>query len=113
MIHNVPKLNDPSLFKTNVAYVNGEWVGAKSGKTFEVTGMNPVFVIWQRNNNHWLCVDPTSGKLIGTAPEFDAADTQKAIDAAYAAFPSFKTTTGRERAKMLRKWYDLMVCQSG
>ena len=38
--HNVPKLNDPSLLKTNVAYVNGEWVGAKSGKTFEVTGKN-------------------------------------------------------------------------
>merc|ERR1712093_398199 len=53
--------------------------------------------------------DPSSGKLIGTAPEFDAADTQKAIDAAAAAFPSFKTKTGRERSKMLRKWYDLMV----
>ena len=38
MSHNVPKLNDPSLLKTNVAYVNGEWVKAKSGKTFEVTG---------------------------------------------------------------------------
>ena len=37
--HNVPKLNDPSLLKLNVAYVNGEWVKAKSGKTFEVFGM--------------------------------------------------------------------------
>merc|ERR1712093_558417 len=90
MSHNVPKLSDPSLLKTDVAYVNGEWVKAKSGKTFEV-------------------FDPSSGKLIGTAPEFDAADTQKAIDAAAAAFPSFKTKTGRERSKMLRKWYDLMV----
>merc|ERR1711939_449191 len=90
MSHNVPKLSDPSLLKTDVAYVNGEWGKAKSGKTFEV-------------------FDPSSGKLIGTAPEFDAADTQKAIDAAAAAFPSFKTKTGRERSKMLRKWYDLMV----
>jgi succinate-semialdehyde dehydrogenase/glutarate-semialdehyde dehydrogenase len=39
MSHNVPKLNDPSLLKTDVAYVNGEWVKAKSGKTFEVHGM--------------------------------------------------------------------------
>jgi len=39
MTHNVPKLNDPSLLKTDVAYVNGEWVKAKSGKTFEVHGM--------------------------------------------------------------------------
>ncbi|EPE27486.1 ALDH-like protein [Glarea lozoyensis ATCC 20868] len=90
MPHSVPKLNDPSLFKTDVAYVNGEWVKAKSGKTFEV-------------------FDPSSGKLIGTAPEMDAEDTKKAIDAAAAAFPSFRTTTGRERSKMLRKWYDLMV----
>lgn len=37
--HNVPKLNDPSLLKQNVCYVNGEWVKAKSGKTFEATGM--------------------------------------------------------------------------
>jgi succinate-semialdehyde dehydrogenase/glutarate-semialdehyde dehydrogenase len=39
MPHNIPKLNDPSLLKTNVAYVNGEWIKAKSGKTFEVTGI--------------------------------------------------------------------------
>ncbi|KAH7360245.1 succinate semialdehyde dehydrogenase-like protein [Rhexocercosporidium sp. MPI-PUGE-AT-0058] len=90
MSHTVPKLSDPSLLKTGVAYVNGEWVKAKSGKTFEV-------------------FDPSSGKLIGNAPEFDAADTQRAIDAAAAAFPSFRTKTGRERSKLLRKWYDLLV----
>ena len=38
MQHTVPKLNDPSLLKKDVAYVNGEWVKAKSGKTFEVNG---------------------------------------------------------------------------
>ena len=38
MSHSVPKLNDPSLLKLDVAYVNGEWVKAASGKTFEVTG---------------------------------------------------------------------------
>ncbi|KAI6716266.1 hypothetical protein JHW43_001225 [Diplocarpon mali] len=90
MSHSVPKLSDPSLLKTGVAYVNGEWVKAKSGKTFEV-------------------FDPSSGKLIGNAPEFNAEDTQRAIDAAAAAFPSFRAKTGRERSKLLRKWYDLMV----
>jgi hypothetical protein len=39
MQHIVPKLNDPTLLKTDVAYVNGEWVKAKSGKTFEVQGL--------------------------------------------------------------------------
>ena len=35
--HNIPKLKDPSLFK-EAAYINGEWVKAKSGATFEVHG---------------------------------------------------------------------------
>jgi succinate-semialdehyde dehydrogenase/glutarate-semialdehyde dehydrogenase len=42
-------------------------------------------------------------------PEFDKADTERAIQAAAAALPSFRKTTGRERSKLLRKWYDLMV----
>ncbi|KAI1735917.1 Aldehyde/histidinol dehydrogenase [Xylaria scruposa] len=85
-----PKLNDPSLFKTDVCYVNGEWVKAASGKTFEVH-------------------DPATGKLIGTCPEFDAKDTENAIAAAAEAFKSFRTKTGRERSKLLRKWYDLVM----
>lgn len=35
------QLNDPSLFKQE-CYVNGEWIKANSGKTFEVTGANPL-----------------------------------------------------------------------
>jgi hypothetical protein len=58
-----PKLNDPSLFKQNVCFVNGEFRPAKSGKTFQVN-------------------DPSSGELIGTCPEFDTADTNAAIAAA-------------------------------
>ena len=42
-------------------------------------------------------------------PECDKTDVQTAIDAAAAAFPSFRLKTGRERSKLLRKWYDLMV----
>lgn len=63
---------------------------ARSGKTFEVH-------------------DPATGELIGTAPEFDAKDTEGAIAAASAAFASFRTQTGRERSKLLRRWYDLVV----
>ncbi|KAK3329065.1 Aldehyde/histidinol dehydrogenase [Apodospora peruviana] len=85
-----PKLKDPSLFKQDVCYVNGEWVKAKSGKTFEVR-------------------DPATDKLIGTSPEFDANDTRLAIAAADTAFENFRHLTGRERSKLLRKWYDLMV----
>ncbi|CAK7212551.1 succinate semialdehyde dehydrogenase NADP+ linked [Sporothrix eucalyptigena] len=86
----VPKLNDPSLLKLGVCYVNGEWVKAKSGKTFEVT-------------------DPSTGEVIGLAPEFDVEDLEPAFAAAKTAFTSFKKLTGRQRSKLLRKWYDLML----
>ncbi|RDI84450.1 Serine/threonine-protein phosphatase 2B catalytic subunit [Venturia inaequalis] len=89
MARAIPELKDKSLF-IQKAYVNGEWVGAKTGNTFEVH-------------------DPASHKLIGTMPEFDAADTENAIKAAAAALPSFRKTTGRERSRMLRKWYQLMM----
>ncbi|KAI9762811.1 MAG: succinate semialdehyde dehydrogenase NADP+ linked [Chaenotheca gracillima] len=89
MAHTVPPLSDKSLFK-NECYVNGEWVKAKSGKTFEVK-------------------DPASMKVIGSCPEFDKSDTENAIAAAAAALPSFRKTTGRERSRMLRKWYQLMT----
>ena len=42
-------------------------------------------------------------------PEMDRADTEAAIAAAAAALPSFRKTTGRERSRMLRKWYQLMM----
>jgi succinate-semialdehyde dehydrogenase / glutarate-semialdehyde dehydrogenase len=53
--------------------------------------------------------DPASGLIIGKSPEFDAADTKIAIGAAAAALPSLRKKTGRERSKLLRKWYDLIV----
>ncbi|KAK3719486.1 succinate semialdehyde dehydrogenase NADP+ linked [Vermiconidia calcicola] len=86
---NPPPLNDKSLFKQQ-SYVNGKWVDAKSGKTFSVD-------------------NPGNGQTLGTMPEMNAEDTQLAIDAAAAALPSFRRTTGRERARMLRKWYQLMM----
>ncbi|KAL1304082.1 hypothetical protein AAFC00_000517 [Neodothiora populina] len=89
MGHSVPPLKDPSLFKQQ-AFVNGKWVDAKSGQTFEVH-------------------DPATHMLIGTMPEMSKDDVQTAIDAAAAALPEFRKKTGRERSRLLRKWYDLMV----
>ncbi|KAL4869410.1 hypothetical protein BDV12DRAFT_167720 [Aspergillus spectabilis] len=87
--YTIPPLKDKSLF-IQKAYVNGEWVDAESGKTFEIH-------------------DPATGKLIGTCPEFSASDTEKAIQAATEAFPRFRSTLARERARMLRRWYQLMI----
>ena len=47
--------------------------------------------------------------IIGNCPEFSSEDAQKAIDAAASAFQSFRKTTARERARMLRRWYQLMM----
>lgn len=104
------QLKDPSLFKQDVCYVNGEWVKATSGKTFEVHGIPPPPRAFQ---SAWSClplpVDPATGSLIGTCPEFGARDTENAIGEAEAAFEKFRKTTGRERSKLLRKWYELVV----
>ena len=87
-MHTVPTLKDPSLF-IEKGYVNGEQAAAASGSTFEVH-------------------DPSTGKLIGTCPEFNKDDTLKAVDAASEALISFRKTLPRERSTMLRKWYNLM-----
>lgn len=87
-MHAVPSLKDPSLL-IDKAFVNGEFVSAASGKTFQVC-------------------DPSTGEPVGKCPEFSQDDTLKAIDAASAAFVSFKKTVPRDRANMLRKWDNLM-----
>jgi succinate-semialdehyde dehydrogenase/glutarate-semialdehyde dehydrogenase len=82
-------LKRKDLFQTK-GYINAEWVSSKSGKTFDV-------------------VDPATLKKIATIPEMGAADTVLAIEAAHEAFQSFKKTSARERARMLRKWNDLCL----
>ena len=84
-----PTLAAPELF-VQQAYINGEFVSAKSGKTFEVT-------------------DPASLEKIGVAPELELEELRGAIDAASAAYKELKNTTGRQRARWLRKWYELMI----
>ncbi|KAH0842634.1 hypothetical protein AYO21_08036 [Fonsecaea monophora] len=88
-MHSSPKLKDPSLLISQ-AYINGEFVDATSSETFDV-------------------VDPGSGKKIGSCAELNTEDTNKAIAAAENAFASFRKTLPRERATMLRNWYNLMM----
>lgn len=72
------------------ASINGEWVSAKSGKKFNVT-------------------NPSNGETIGTVPDMDAEDAQLAIKSAKDAFKQWKNVPGKERAHILRKWYNLLV----
>ncbi len=83
------KLKDPSLLITD-AYIGGEWVGADSGATLDIT-------------------NPARGDVIARVADCGVAETTRAIDAAYAAQKPWAARTGKERAAVLRRWYELMV----
>ncbi len=82
-------INDKTLFKTK-AYVNGEWIDAKDGSTYDV-------------------LNPATGELIGKLPDMGATETRAAIEAANAAWPAWRKKTGKERANLLRALYNEMM----
>lgn len=71
-------------------YIAGEWVGADDGTTIDV-------------------IDPATLELIGAVPNMGAAETRRAIDAAASAMPEWAALTAKERAAILRRWYELMI----
>ena len=83
------KLRDPQLLREQ-AYVNGAWVGADSGATFEVT-------------------NPATGAVIARVPDMLEGEARRAIEAAAAAWPAWAAKTAKERAAILRKWFDLIM----
>jgi succinate-semialdehyde dehydrogenase/glutarate-semialdehyde dehydrogenase len=83
------QLTDTKLFRQQ-GYVDGAWIAADSGKTVAVT-------------------DPATGEEIGTVPNMGADETRRAIEAANAALPGWRAKTAKERANILRKWFDLMM----
>ncbi len=82
------KLQDSSLLRGQ-AYVNGEWIDAKSGETFAV-------------------FNPATGDELVRVPLMSEADAKAAVAAAHEAFKQWRTTTAKERATVLRRWYQLM-----
>lgn len=83
------QLKDMNLFRQQ-CYINGEWVDADDKSTMAVH-------------------NPADGVQIGTVPRMGAAETKRAIEAAHAAWPAWRAKTAKERAAILRKWYDLMM----
>jgi succinate-semialdehyde dehydrogenase/glutarate-semialdehyde dehydrogenase len=53
--------------------------------------------------------NPATGAVIGTVPRLSAVETRAAIDAAALAFPAWRRKTGKERAQILRRWFDLLI----
>ena len=83
------KLKDPKLLR-NQCYIDGQWADAEGGKTVAVT-------------------NPATGELLGTVPNMGAAETRRAIEAANAAWPAWRSKTAKERSTILRKWAELMM----
>ncbi|WP_121630359.1 NAD-dependent succinate-semialdehyde dehydrogenase [Tropicibacter alexandrii] len=79
-------LKDPTLLEPR-AYVNGAWI---AGDTFEVT-------------------NPARGDVIAEVTDLSRDQVAEAIDAAYTAQKDWATWTGKERAAVMRKWFDLMM----
>ena len=83
------KLRDPDLLRTR-AFVGGKWIDAASGATHTI-------------------VNPATREPIGTVPDMSAADARRAIEAASQAFPAWAALTAKERAAILRRWYELLM----
>ena len=53
--------------------------------------------------------NPATGRAVGTVPKLGAAETRRAIEAANGRLPAWRAKTAKERAAVLRKWFDLMM----
>jgi succinate-semialdehyde dehydrogenase/glutarate-semialdehyde dehydrogenase len=83
------KLTDPSLWKER-GFIAGSWAAADSGQSTEI-----------RN--------PATGEILGAVPLMAAAETRRAIESAHAAMPAWAKKPAGERARIMRRWFDLML----
>jgi succinate-semialdehyde dehydrogenase/glutarate-semialdehyde dehydrogenase len=83
------KLKDESLLRRD-AYVDGAFVSADGGSRFAV-------------------LNPATGETIAEVADFGAAETRHAIEAASRAFAAWRKKTAKERAGLMRKWFELIM----
>src|SRR6266852_363014 len=82
-------LKDARLLR-EACYIDGAWLTSATGATTNVD-------------------NPATGEILGTVPKLGVAETRAAIEAANQAFPAWSKKTGKERAAVLRRWFDLMM----
>ncbi|WP_296894367.1 NAD-dependent succinate-semialdehyde dehydrogenase [Thiobacillus sp.] len=82
-------LGDSTLFRQQ-ALIDGEWQDAASDARFAVH-------------------NPATAELVGHAPSCSTADTERAIEAAHTAFPTWRDQTAKTRSQLLRRWFDLIL----
>jgi len=80
-------LKDPSLLKTD-AMINGQWLPGAS--RFDV-------------------LDPATGQKLADVANLGPLEAEASIAAANAAWPAWRSKTGKERSIILRKWFDLLM----
>jgi succinate-semialdehyde dehydrogenase/glutarate-semialdehyde dehydrogenase len=83
------KISDQELLKTR-AFIGGQWLDADDGGTFPVT-------------------NPATGETIADVASCGGAETRRAIETADEAMREWRQRTAKERAAILRRWYDLMM----
>lgn len=86
------QLKDMSLLKRQ-GWIDGQWVDADSGKVFAVT-------------------NPATGQTLVEVADMGVAETRRAIDAAARALPGWRSNTAKERAQILRRWFDLIIAHT-
>lgn len=82
-------MTDTRLIRSQ-AYIDGQWLDADSGKTIAVT-------------------NPATGEQITTVPKMGADETRRAIAAADKAMKGWSARTAADRARILRRWFNLMM----
>jgi len=82
-------LQNPRLFREQ-CYIGGEWRSTASSLSLPV-------------------LNPATQQVLGVVPSMAAEEVRAAIDAAHQALPAWQKNTARERAVILRRWYDLMM----
>ena len=82
-------IKDPSLLRQQLC-IDGKWCDADGGGKLAV-------------------VNPATGAQLATVPNAGAAEARRAIESCGRAMPAWAARTGKERAALLRRWYDLMM----
>ena len=80
------RLKDPSLLKDR-SFIGGNWVGT------------PKLAV----------TNPATGAVLGSVPDLGKEEAEQAIAAAYDAFPSWSRRPAKDRAAILRRWYELQI----
>ncbi len=85
------QIQQSDLFRER-CFVDGQWIDAANGSVLEV-------------------FNPATGKLVGRVPALGREETRQALEAARKSFGPWRRLTARERSRLLRNWYDLIMAR--